>query len=102
MQPVGDEKFHELRPISNPSETDSYCSTVIYSSRNLISKGKVVLDNHGNNENIEECISDHTIPTHLNTSLVSSSNDIIDSDHSNCDRNKNLSFEKHSSSSLYG
>ena len=97
-QHLADENLQKLRTISNPSETDSSCSTVMYSSHNL--SLKVDLDVRTKNENIENCIIDSSLRKPLNTSSVSPSNDTIRySDNLNCDRGGNLSHEKYCSSS---
>ena len=85
--------------ISNPSETDSYCSTIIYNSNQ---------NNHKNNAGLLELPENKEIVSYnfgtkrkdtFCSSSISPDNGETDSDHNRTERNRNLSPEKYSSSS---
>ena len=84
---------------SNPSETDSYCSTIIYNGS---------LNNHRDKTGLEELPENKEIVSYnfgarrkntFSSSSISPDNGETDSDHIGTERARNFSREKYTSSS---
>ena len=86
---------------SNPSETDSYCSTIIYNAKDCNVGSRLNSESFLENKKIENHIPHFLAGHSLSTSSASPDHGPSDSDNTNSDRDGNISRSKYSSSSTY-
>ena len=88
---------------SNPSETDSYCSTIIYNTHHSgMLKSKTNPDDNIEVNKVENYFTNYrSTEKNLSTSSTSPDHGTIDSDNQSSDRDGNISLKKYSSSSSY-
>ena len=86
---------------SNPSETDSYCSTIIYNSNHTSQKDKRGLKELPENKEIVSYNFEAKRKSTLSSLSVSPDDGATDSDNISSDRVGNISSKKYSSASSY-